>query len=117
MSCDFEEMVRYCGVLKHTNADEEGEEEKEVDEEEDEEEEEEGSAQSTTVSRTLSMQAQAFKTVREGVRVYVFVALDLQSTYYYHRLISNATPLFLLSLCSPTLFQFVEFAHFTIKTD
>jgi hypothetical protein len=31
MSCDFEEMVRYCGVLKHTNADEEGEEEAEVD--------------------------------------------------------------------------------------
>ena len=80
MSCDFEEMVRYCGVLKHTNADEEGEEEKEVDEEEDEEEEEEGSAQSTTnddsntsVSRTMSMQAQAFKTVREGVRVYVII--------------------------------------------
>jgi hypothetical protein len=82
MSCDFEEMVRYCGVLKHTNADEEGEEEAEVDEEDDEEEEEEeGSAQSTTtnddcntpVSRTLSMQAQAFKTVREGVRVYVII--------------------------------------------
>ena len=74
MSCDFEEMVRYCGVLRHTNADEERE--KDVDEEEEEEEEEEGSAQSTTnddsnttVSRTLSMQAQAFKTVREGVRV------------------------------------------------